>query len=453
MRRPRVRTLIVVPWVLLTLATVFLFVSRAEVVTDQLIAISMLVLSISIPSAIVVANTVTRAIHDLRAEATRLTRLRSSPVDPQTLEEFHTLRAAITAATDELHARAEAAESTTGRQRAVLESLTEGVIQLTGDARFVHANAAARELLRLPAKVDGQSVSALIRFPELRVILQNAAHGSSLQTTEIALDERQLLISPRRVQSPGGGDIPGAIVGIVDLTQLRKLESVRRDFVANVSHELKTPLTSIRGYTETLLSDSVAPELRQQFLGVIHENAERLQKIIDDLLDISRLQSGGWQPNLEPVDVSALTSQVWAGIDVAKRQHVQFDLNGDPSAIVQADAGGLRQVLSNILENALRHMSANATIRVDVARLNGNGPDTIEIAVTDNGTGIPHEALPRIFERFFRVDPGRRREDGGTGLGLSIVKHLVDRMGGTVTAESELGKGTTIRVRLSATPS
>ena len=451
MRRPRVRTLIVVPWVLLTLASVFLFVTGAEIITDQIIAIAMLVLIISIPTAFVVANSVVHAIQELRAEAARLARLRSSPVDPQTLEEFHALRAAITAATDELHSRAEAIELSERRFRAVLESLTEGVIQLTGDARFIHVNAAARQLLRLPDKVEGQAVSALVRNAELRTVLQHAAQGTTLEPTELTLDERQLLISPRRIQFPGGGDVPGAIVGIVDLTQLRRLESVRRDFVANVSHELKTPLTSIRGYAETLLSDSVAPELRQQFLTVIHENAERLQKIIDDLLDISRLQSGGWQPHLDSVDAAALAREAWAAIDVARRERVQFRQSGLATAPVRADLGGLRQVFSNIFENAIRHTPSGGEVRVVITstpQRSGVTEEMIEIAITDTGSGIPREALPRIFERFFRVDPGRRREEGGTGLGLSIVKHLLERMGGTVTAESELGKGTTLLLRL-----
>jgi two-component system, OmpR family, phosphate regulon sensor histidine kinase PhoR len=453
MRRPSVRTLIVVPWVLLTLATLFLFLSSASVVTNELIAVAILTLAISIPSAFVVANTVVHAIDELRAEAARLARLRSSPVDPQSLKEFHLLRKAMTTATDELHSRVDAADLDTRRFRAVLESLTEGVIQLSGDGRFIHANQAARVLLHLPPQVEGHSAAALIRHPELRLALQQAAHGTSLQPVEITVDEQQLLISPRRVQLPGRGDIPGAIVGIVDLTQLRKLESVRRDFVANVSHELKTPLTSIRGYTETLLADSsVTPELRQQFLGVIHSNTDRLQRIIDNLLDISRLQSGGWEPKLESVDVTALAGEVVASIDEARRSHVEIEMVPAP-ALAVADAAGLRQVLSNILENAIRHTPSGGRIRIETECVTSSdimSRHMIEITVQDTGKGIPRDALPRIFERFFRADAGRRRADGGTGLGLSIVKHLVDRMGGTVNAESELGKGTTIRVTLPA---
>src|SRR5688572_16649846 len=190
MRRPSVRTLIVVPWVLLTLATLFLFLASADVVTNELIAVAILTLAISIPSAFVVANTVVHAIGELRAEAARLARLRSSPVDPQSLREFHLLRQAMTTATDELHSRADAADLEARRFRALLESLTEGVIQLSGDGRFIHANAAARVLLHLPDQVEGHSAAALIRHPELRLVLQHAARGTSLQATEITVDDQ-----------------------------------------------------------------------------------------------------------------------------------------------------------------------------------------------------------------------------------------------------------------------
>jgi two-component system phosphate regulon sensor histidine kinase PhoR len=449
MRRPSAGTLIVLPWVLLTLASVLLFLSAAPEVTDQTIAIAVLVLIITVPTAVFVAQTIVRAIHELRGEAARLARLRSSPVDPQNIAELHELRSAITSATDELHARADALDLLNRRLRAVVESLTEGVIQLSGEGRFLHANAAARQLLHLPVQLEGMSIAAVIRYSELRTALQRAADGSSLQPTEITLDDRQLLISPRRLQFPGGGDIPGAVIGIVDLTQLRRLETVRRDFVANVSHELKTPLTSIRGYTETLLNDDLAREQQLQFLGVIKSNTDRLQRILEDLLDISRLQSGGWQPNLHVVDAAAITREVWGSIDAAPRKQLHFELVADQQTRVLADEGGLRQVLSNLLENAVRHTPQHGRITVKFAWSDG----MTQISVTDTGSGIPREALPRIFERFFRVDAGRPRAAGGTGLGLSIVKHLVEQMKGSVTAQSEIGKGTTIRILLPTAPS
>ena len=446
MRRSSVRTLILVPWIALTLATVFVFLAAADEITDQLIAVAILSISISIPVAYFVSVTLVNALHELRSEAARLARLRSSPVDPYSIQEVHSLRTSITTATDELHSRIADADFTTARLRAPLESLTEGVILLSGSARFVTANAAARELLRLPANVDGQAIAALVRNAELRKVLADAVTGALTQPAEMTLDERQLLISPRRLRYTTGDEIPGVVVGIVDLTMLRKLETVRRDFVANVSHEFKTPLTSIRGYTETLLQGDVEPEQQREFLAIVRKNADRLQRLVEDLLDLSRLQSGGWQPEIEVIDARALVEDVWKSLDAGRTKDITVNIAGDEQVFVAADQSGLRQVLANVLENAVRYTSGAGRISVafDVAK------EMVRITISDTGSGIPRDVLPRIFERFYRTDAARARGIGGTGLGLAIVKHLVERMDGEVSAESEVGKGTTIRILMPA---
>jgi signal transduction histidine kinase len=456
MRRLSARTLIVLPWVTITLASLFLFLSAAPAITDQLITVAVIVVVISLPTAHFVAGAIVRGLNDLRAESNRLARLRSSPVDPYDIEELHALRTAITSATDDLHARIDGAELAGRRLRALLESLTEGVLQLSSEGRIVTANAAARLLLQLPHNAEGQAVSAVIRNAEVRRTLQDAFTGESLDPREVTFRERQLLLSPHRLQFSGGDAERGVIIGIVDLTPLRKLETVRREFVANVSHEFKTPLTSIRGYAETMLNDELSREQQYQFLSVIRNNAERLQRIVDDLLDLSRLQSGGWQPMLETVDPQTLTQEVWNGLDAAHEKQIEFSLTAAVTNGVIADAGGLRQVLTNVLENAVRYTPHQGQVNVQIklaARLNGSPArerNMVEITVHDNGSGIPRDALPRIFERFYRADPARSRADGGTGLGLSIVKHLVESMDGEVSAQSELGKGTTIRLLLPA---
>jgi signal transduction histidine kinase len=187
---------------------------------------------------------------------------------------------------------------------------------------------------------------------------------------------------------------------------------------------------------------------------VIHKNAERLQGIIDDLLDLSRLESGGWRPTLISLEPMSLVREVWAAFEPrATLQKVEFIVAGEAAAVL-ADAGWLRQVLTNLYDNALRYTHAGGSITARVTPLThtncGVGSHRVAIDVIDTGSGIPGDALPRIFERFYRVDPARSRAEGGTGLGLSIVKHLVESMGGDVAAESELGKGTTIRLRLPA---
>jgi len=226
------------------------------------------------------------------------------------------------------------------------------------------------------------------------------------------------------------------------VTPIRRLEAVRRDFVANVSHELRTPLTIVSGFAETLDDDAaLPPEQRQHFVRLIRANTARMQRIVDDLLDLSRIESGGWVPKPVAVDTPAAAAEALGACRAAAAEKgigLESEIAAD-AATVHADPTALRQVLTNLVENAVRH---TATGRVTVfARRDGGG---VWIGVRDTGAGIPPEHLPRIFERFYRVDAGRSRAQGGTGLGLAIVRHLVDAHGGRVHAESAVGHGTTV---------
>src|SRR5690606_22078148 len=214
---------------------------------------------------------------------------------------------------------------------------------------------------------------------------------------------------------------------------------------------------------ETLLGDPDLPDdMQQQFLGVVQKNAERLHHIVDDLLDLSRLESGGWRPELHDVNALDVIEDVWASCaEHARERRITF-VPPAQQTVVRADPGGRRQALTNLFDNAVRYTPDNGRIEVRAVPVHANGstpphPDPegarkgyIAFEVRDTGAGIPSDALPRIFERFYRADPARSRAEGGTGLGLSIVKHLVESMGGDIAAESVLGKGTTIRFRLPA---
>lgn len=371
---------------------------------------------------------------------------------PSMFKEIRDLHMSIAHVLNEIEARVRTAEGEQRRLLSLFETITEGIVEIGPGARLLRVNAAARILLRLPSSAEGQTAAALFRNVELRELVELAARGEPGVPAEIVIDNQQLLITPRVLPANDREGSAGAVITVVDLSQIRRLETVRRDFVANVSHELKTPLTSIRGYTETLLSDEMPRDLQRQFLEVIYKNATRIHRIVDDLLDLSRLQSGGWQPDMQSVDVGELAQDVWSSYEEsADKKQIAFTVSGD-LAVVRADPDGLRQVLSNLFDNAIRYTPEGGSVRVRLHAVAnpGRAGGIFEIEVKDDGFGIPSDALPRIFERFFRVDPARSRAAGGTGLGLAIVKHLVESMSGEVIAESELGKGTTIRVRLGA---
>jgi len=325
---------------------------------------------------------------------------------------------------------------------ALTESLNEGVIAVDARQQVVRINETARQILRLREPVPFPA-DFLPRDRTLRESLAAVLRGEIAQPSEVRVDDRTLSLTARPL--PAGG----AILALYDLTPFRRLEAVRRDFVANVSHELRTPLTVISGFVETLTDEALPPDLRRQFLGMTESNVRRMQRIVDDLLDLSRIESGGWLPNPAELDVRALMTEIAAPLaDQAASKGVVLDTRiagGAQTAYIDPTAA--RQILANLTENALRHTSSGSvTLFADAS------PDGVWLGVRDTGTGIPDEHLPRIFERFYRADPGRSREAGGTGLGLSIVRHLAEAHGGRIRAESKVGVGTEIAVLLPPAP-
>jgi two-component system phosphate regulon sensor histidine kinase PhoR len=319
---------------------------------------------------------------------------------------------------------------------ALVDAMTEGVIAADGRGRIVSANAAARRLLGYDRGESLPDLPALFRVKAAREVVDAVLGGEVVQGREAELDGGLVLLNARPL--PSGG----ALLVLFDQTEIRRLEAVRRDFVANVSHELKTPLTSISGYAETILTDHPDPEITRRFLETILGNARRMQRLVDDLLDLSRIEAGRWQPEPEHVDVAAAVHDVWGGLrDRASAARVELELDVGPHAdVLVVDPDGLRQVLLNLIDNALRYSPAGGRITCR-SRADAGG---IVVSVSDTGAGISSEHLPRIFERFYRADHSRSREEGGTGLGLAIVKHLVEAHDGRVWATSERGRGTTV---------
>ena len=320
---------------------------------------------------------------------------------------------------------------------ALIETMADGVVAADARGSIVMLNGAARRLLGYGPEDPFPAPAALFHDKAARDLVAAVVAGHEAEPRELERGGRTLLLSGRAV--PNGG----ALLVFRDVTELRRLEAVRRDFVANVSHELKTPLTSIAGYAETLATEATAGTQTERFARTIVNNARRMQRLVDDLLDLSRIESGRWQPDPELVDARGLAGEVWAAFaDRAREGRIQFAAAAGDVHHVRADPDALRQVLTNLLDNALRHTPPGGRISVAVEP----SPGGVTVVVTDTGSGIAPEHLPRIFERFYRADPGRSREEGGTGLGLAIVKHLVEAHGGHVEARSTLGHGTTIRM-------
>ena len=338
---------------------------------------------------------------------------------------------------------------------ATLGNLREAVL-VVDDTNTIHlANQALREIFPKAREFGNLRLELIVRSAAFLDFVRATRAGEAPPRQEFELSELSaggpgwIEVSGAPITGPDGKG-RWALFVIHDVTRQRVLERMRRDFVANASHELRTPLSVIKGYVETLVDGhaTMAPEERERFLRTIQRHSDRLNAIIADLLMLSRLESG--TPGLAPetVELRPFLTELCVdfGARAAASRH-RLELKVDDSAgAVRADREKLTQVFTNLLDNALKYSPAGARVAVSARGLEDGA--TVECAVRDDGPGIPPEDLPHIFERFYRVEKGRSRESGGTGLGLSIVKHVVQLHGGRVSAESELGRGTAILVRL-----
>lgn len=333
------------------------------------------------------------------------------------------------------------------RVEGILTRMREGVLLLDDQQRVLLVNPALREMLLLKDDSVGKSVLEVIRHGDLKKLLDSAKATSKECSQEIeisGLKPRQLLVRAAPI-----GDAGGVFAVVLDVTEMRRLETLRRDFVANVSHELRTPVTAIRSAAETI-RDAAANDIQAlpRFTDIITRNAERLGSLVDDLLDLSRIESREIRIVSETLDVSMVLSQVVELFrERAERrgQRLAIDIP-TPTLRILGDRSALEHILTNLVDNAVKYSGTGATIRVRALPIGGS----IELQVEDTGPGIAEEHLPRLFERFYRVDTGRSRELGGTGLGLSIVKHLVEAMDSHIDVESTLGVGTRFAFMLPA---
>jgi two-component system phosphate regulon sensor histidine kinase PhoR len=373
------------------------------------------------------------------------------PADP-TGDALAELRGTLNRTAQRLERAMGALEQERNRSGAILSSMAEGVAVMDAQERMVFCNQAFRRIFALgTAPCEGRPMVELVREPELLTIVRRALSGAAPEPGELERGtiHRQ---SFRVTASPLlAGETAGAALVLHDITDLRRLERVRRDFVANVSHEFKTPLTAIQGFAETLLGGALEDQTNnRRFLEIIRAHAARLARLTDDLLELARIEAG--RIELDRRDVS-LAEIIEACADTTRPRiehgNLQLDLRipGDLPD-VYADPRRLREILQNLLDNAAQYTPSGGQIwieaRVDRGRdadAAPGAPDSVAVTVGDTGIGIPHADQQRIFERFYRVDAARSREAGGTGLGLAITKHLVELHGGRIWVESEVGRG------------
>ncbi len=329
------------------------------------------------------------------------------------------------------------------RTAALFDRMVEGLVVVDGGGRIRLANRAAQSLFGFEGQASGKSVLEATRNHEVASVVARLEKELEVLGHELRIDSMD---APRFLQvnalalRDGSGANDGAILVFHDLTRLRQLEGVRQEFVANVSHELRTPLSLIKSAAETLLDGAKDdPAALARFLQIIDKHANRLALLIDDLLLLSTLDSGGLRLDRQPL---ALKSTVQDAIDdLQPRAHARDVtlVNRVPASLVAlADNDRIRQVVSNLVDNAIKYGRVSGTTTVDGSQL---ADGRIELSVSDDGPGIPKDAQLRIFERFYRVDKARSREQGGTGLGLAIVKHVIQAHGGEVRIESEPGSG------------
>jgi two-component system phosphate regulon sensor histidine kinase PhoR len=336
------------------------------------------------------------------------------------------------------------------QQQVLFNSMLEGLLLLDRNRKIYLANRAFKNLFGLKIELRGKTVMEALRVHELAELVERAETEKQVLDYELKLpdlSERWLQVNAAII-SNSAGEREGTILVFHDLTRLKQLERTREEFVANVSHELRTPLSLIKGYVETLLDGARNnPEVAERFLKIIERNTQRLDLLIQDLLTISALESERIKLNLQPMELRPLVEKIFTDLKPpAENKNVEL-VSQLPELTATADVNRLEQVLANLVDNAIKYGRAQGRVTVGGKKLDDG---KLEIFVQDDGPGIPAESLDRVFERFYRVDKARSRDQGGTGLGLSIVKHIVQAHGGEVWVKSELGKGATFFFTLPA---
>jgi two-component system, OmpR family, phosphate regulon sensor histidine kinase PhoR len=454
-------TLTLVGFVALTMLLVGLALDRALesfaaeplparlLTSRQVILVSALAaMGVALAIGLFVARRVTRPVVEMQTIARRMSEGDFAVHAPvRSPDEIGALGQALNVMAGRLRDKIRDLEQEQAKATAILDGMVEGVIAVDGHNLIVLMNERARAMFALgPNPVAGRPFLEVIRNVDLHEVLRQSRIGDAVTRRELRLStpllERRLQVNAVRLALTG--DEVGVVMVLHDVTELRRLEQVRTEFIANVSHEVRTPLTAIQGYLETLLSGALEePEHARRFLEIVFRHTERLGRLLNDLTDLSNIELGKVSLRLAPTSLSETVESVLAIIrpkadsgDVTLTSEVPRDL-----PLVRADHDRLAQILINLVDNGVKYTPRGGQVTV---RARSEGPTMVAVTVADTGVGIPRVDLPRVTERFYRVDKARSRELGGTGLGLAIVKHLVLAHGGELTVESEFGQGTAV---------
>jgi len=398
---------------------------------------------------------ITRPVHEIQQGAERLAagEFTHKLYVPRT-QEFASLAESLNHMAEELDEKIGTLTHERNEREAVLSSMVEGVFAVDAEERIIAVNDAAAGLIEGdPAAAEGRTVQEVLRNPDLQRVVAETLSGQEPVEADIVLrvGGKERFLQANGTLLRGGGDEEGAVGAVVvlnDVTRLKRLEAVRRDFVANVSHELKTPVTSIKGFAETLEDGALEdPEAARRFVRIIAGQADRLNSIIGDLLALSTLEQseGESRLSLSEADVCDVLK---VAVDVceprAQARNIHLSIDCATCLLGAVSPPLLEQAVVNLIDNAVKYSPEGSDVSVSLEE----AADEVVISVSDHGPGISREHVARLFERFYRVDKARSRDLGGTGLGLAIVKHIAQAQGGSVSVDSTVGKGSTFRIHL-----
>lgn len=373
----------------------------------------------------------------------------SQKVKVKTKDEIGELAEILNQMSTELSQKIEQITQDRSQMQSILSSMVEGVMAIDPKGKLLLANSALCEMFGLDQSSYGRFYYELIRSHELNQFIRMVLSARVSQKREISFihpEEKDFLVQSAPAEKPKEGSV-SAILVFHEITELKKTERIRKDFVANVSHELRTPLTSIKGFVEALKDGAVIdPEKSARFLSIISQHSDRMNKIISDLLQLSQIESEDFELKIEPLSVRELFEEVTSvlrPLAAEKSQKIEIALYSETQKVI-GDKYRIIQALTNLVDNAIKYTPEKGSIKIE----SRDKDNSVEIAVIDNGIGIQQKNLPRVFERFYRVDKDRSRESGGTGLGLSIVKHIIEAHGGKVGVKSDPGRGSEFSFRL-----